>query len=1524
MSSDTAVNSSKYSVPKLESDGSNWITYRERMKVVQTAKGLMPHIRGTSRKPPYPPPFERDLPHIPSPTTVPRADGAGDAATPGEPGPGSDSDSRAPATQARARDAPPTDEYSHLTDEQYAELVDKMEAKFNLWETKEAGARALIYETLSDDLFIEVQSRPTAKGLWEAVVASCENKSLMYANAIRTRIQNTRCPEGGDVRAHLALLQREKQNLAAVGSRLDDSDFAAIITNSLPESYFGRVQTIVDISSISGQTIPIEFLVNKLNEEYDRRAINKANEIALASVTASPASGMSASGAPGSRSNVECYNCHGIGHIARNCRRKGGGKEGQWSKGRDGGGGNVNANAATERHHGFVALGNTVASALAASPGSYVDVFDSGASIHISPYRERFTTFQELTPPRPITAANGDEFLATGQGDVEICVPNGGASRMLTLRNVLYSSSVAFALVSIRKADEGGYTTVFEQGECKIVDRASNTNIARIPITAGLYQVVSQYVETYASAAATALSTSSRPGSKRLLKVTPYGLHRCLTHISLKAARDLVKDGHVTGVELLDGPIDQTCDVCIQAKITRKAIPDEAHPAPHDIPIVKYGEKVHSDTWDSNTLSLGGNGKSTLFVDEHTRSHHGFPIKSITETLDAYKNLEAAILTQTGTQVKWFHSDNGGEYIGELKKYVTSRGTHWSASVPHTPEQNGIAERAHRVHRERVSAMLLDAGLPQTLWAHAYKHSIYVHNRTGHSALDGKTPYEARFGTPPDIRHLRPWGTRVWARQESSRKLEPRGVAGHFVGFSENHRDGIHVYWPERRNVTVVRNYVWGEEVEPAPSTAQSDDAVSEGARIEEVESEADFDVDADTQGAMDGVDETEAVSEQGKGADEDKDAIESADEENAQAAPEDAEAAEQGEGEPDMAEEIIEEAPQEPPMGRGHRVRMPSARARRILEGEGTTGARRRTREHPRGVIPEAIMGALAALETPLEDSDVSESTCSSANISSDWGATVHGLVAQAGGDPLSGDPTSLREAQAAPDWPQWEAAIAVEMDNLRAHGTYDLVVRPPSAHVIGSRLVFHRKRDANGAVKQCKVRVVAQGFGQIPGVDYNETFAPVAKSSSLRLMIALAARHGWPLIQLDVKSAYLNGELDEEIYMRQPPGTAARGEEHLVCRLKKSLYGLKQAGREWYKTYRAAMTKLGMTRSEADHACFWTHDGESLAMVGTIVDDMLVTGTPDLVERFRTGIKGHFTVTDAGEVAWLLGIEVVRDVDAGTVRLAQRSAIDTVVRAMSLEGAKPAGTPIAVGGVLDKSQCPTTANAIADMARIPYREGVGMCMYIAVTTRPDIAYAVHRLASYMSNPGRPHWEALKRLVRYLLGTRDLWLVYGSDTTGLAGYTDADWGTSEDSRHSVCGYVYTFDGGAVSWSAKKQSVVALSSTEAEYIGITHAAKEAMWLKALLGDLVHPDFATHAVRLYSDNKSAMDLARNNAFHARTKHIAIRFHFIREAVERGDIDLGYRRTEDMPADVFTKPLTRGKLDHLGNLFGLRAF
>lgn len=474
----------------------------------------------------------------------------------------------------------------------------------------------------------------------------------------------------------------------------------------------------------------------------------------------------------------------------------------------------------------------------------------------------------------------------------------------------------------------------------------------------------------------------------------------------------------------------------------------------------------------------------------------------------------------------------------------------------------------------------------------------------------------------------------------------------------------------------------------------------------------------------------------------------------------------------------------------------------RRLAQGEGTADGRQ---TYPRSVQPSKLMGAATTTALCVTDEDGDDYVM----VESDDDEVVvvpnAALVLQEGQEPRN-----LAEAQASPDWPHWKAAMEKEIANLREHDTYDLVEPPSGANIVGSRFVFRIKRDADGSITQYKARLVAQGFTQVPGIDFNETFAPVAKLSSIRTLLALAARYDWELEQMDVKSAYLNGKLDETIYMRQPPGSAVDGQEHLVCSLKKTLYGLKQAGRGWYKTLSEAMAAMGFARCASDHAVWYRRDGESAIIVASSVDDLTITGTPDFVGSFKLDINSRFEMSDLGAMRWILGIEVKRDREAKTIAISQRSYIDTIVARFNLEDANPTPTPMQPGGALGQHQSPATPRQFEDMRDVPYREAVGSLMYAATGTRPDIMFAVTALSQFMQNPGRPHWEAVKRVLRYLKGTRELCLVYGSKREGLQGYSDADWGSSTEHRHSISGYVFTLDGGAISWSAKKQNVVAL------------------------------------------------------------------------------------------------------------------
>ena len=304
-----------------------------------------------------------------------------------------------------------------------------------------------------------------------------------------------------------------------------------------------------------------------------------------------------------------------------------------------------------------------------------------------------------------------------------------------------------------------------------------------------------------------------------------------------------------------------------------------------------------------------------------------------------------------------------------------------------------------------------------------------------------------------------------------------------------------------------------------------------------------------------------------------------------------------------------------------------------------------------------------------------------------------------------------------------------------------------------------------------------------------------------------------------------------------------------------------------------------------------------------------------------FKGGLSQHFEMTDLGELGWILGICVKRDQISKTISLSQAAYIDLVVKQFNLVPAPPLQTPIDPNAQISTAQSPVTEEQLSDMRNIPYHEAIGSLMYAAIGTRPDIAFAVTLLSQYLQNPGHAHWEQAKRVICYLKGTRDCELIFGP-SGGVEGFSDANWGNDIDDRHLICGYAFTLNGGAISWSSKKQSVVTLSSTEAEYIGITtHAAKEATWVRHLLSKLYSPHILNYPIIIHCNNKSAIELVSNATFHSCTKHITICYHYIRKALNAGVVALKHRGTDDMPADMFTKALIRLKLTKFAKYVGL---
>lgn len=488
---------------------------------------------------------------------------------------------------------------------------------------------------------------------------------------------------------------------------------------------------------------------------------------------------------------------------------------------------------------------------------------------------------------------------------------------------------------------------------------------------------------------------------------------------------------------------------------------------------------------------------------------------------------------------------------------------------------------------------------------------------------------------------------------------------------------------------------------------------------------------------------------------------------------------------------------------------------------------------------------------------------------------------------DSIPAEPKSYKEAISGKDAIQWKEAMQEEIISLMKNDVWDLVPLPKDRKPITCRWVYKIKTNPDNTIERYKARLVVRGFTQKHGIDFTETFAPVAKYPSLRLLFAKAASEKLDVLQLDIKTAFLYGDLEEETYMTQPEGFSQDG--NLVCKLKRTLYGLKQAPRGWNQKIHSFLISIGFTRTFADH-CVYVNLSTILLLW---VDDILLFGSKSMNEDIYRKLAATFDVTYIGFPKRVVGILVEQH--QKYIRLHQTLYAEEVLKRFKMQECKPVGTPCTG---IDSNSDPFDKSY--------YMQLLGSVMFLMIGTRPDIAYTVNLLSRALKDPTQAHWTAGKRLLRYIAGSKDLGLEYKSDTTFPSEelFVDADWGNHED-RKSITGMVCTIGGTAISWTSKKQGTVALSSTEAEYQAMTEAAKEAMWIRGFLKELGYQ--LKEPTRIYNDNTGAIALARDPVHHSRTKHIAIKHHFIRELLENHTIVIKYMASQDMPADLLTKNL-----------------
>jgi len=426
----------------------------------------------------------------------------------------------------------------------------------------------------------------------------------------------------------------------------------------------------------------------------------------------------------------------------------------------------------------------------------------------------------------------------------------------------------------------------------------------------------------------------------------------------------------------------------------------------------------------------------------------------------------------------------------------------------------------------------------------------------------------------------------------------------------------------------------------------------------------------------------------------------------------------------------------------------------------------------------------------------------------------------------------------------------------------------------------------------------LVAKGFEQLSGLDYTETFSPVIKPSTIRIILALAVHFDWPIRQLDVSNAFLHGFLVEEVFMEQPPGFIDKQHPDFVCKLHKAIYGLKQAPRAWFHRLSVFLLELGFIASLVDTSLFLYHCGAIKLFVLIYVDDIIVTGThSNVISALIYHLQQEFPLKDLGCLSYFLGIQVTRTSQG--LHLSQSKYIADLLSRVHMDGAKPAKSPCGSGAKLSQFD----GEQLSDPSL--YRHVVGALQYCTLT-RPEIGFSVNQLCQHLRSPTSTHRAFAKRVLRYLKGTVEDGLFYTKGSLQLQAYCDSDWAGSPDDRRSTSGFAVYLGQSLVSWSAKKQSIVSRSSTEAEYRSLAITTAELYWLRMLFKELCIPLPSVPVI--WCDNISALALASNPVFHARTKHIEVDYHFVREKVVNHDITVKFISTHDQVADIFTKSLS----------------
>ncbi|TID31301.1 hypothetical protein CANINC_000106, partial [Pichia inconspicua] len=1174
---------------------------------------------------------------------------------------------------------------------------------------------------------------------------------------------------------------------------------------------------------------------------------------------------------------------------------------------------------------------------------------DSGSTLHVCKNFEHLFEYSPLSAAGKISGISSSTLNILGYG--KIIFDNNGST--ITVSNVAFVPQARRNLLSINSISKtSGSKFIFDNNACYL---DTGVLIGKF-MTNTLYQFLP--------------------------------IPRVSNHISLSTALEIhSKLGHPNPTTMramgFTPPADvKLCTHCCAGKMTR------AFPKFSTTKTTSPLQLLHVDICGIIPIpGVSGERYFLTIVDDFTRWCSIIPLATKAQTATALKEFVTQVETHfssSGFKVAAVRSDNGKEFCNNnISDYFKNKGIVHQLTVPHNSSQNGVAERKHRTIQEKARTLLHESGLSYKFWSEAVKTAEFLVNRYPTPVLNGTSPFSLWHKRAPDYSIMHTFGCHCMVLvppEKRSNIFSPVSIAAIFVGYSPTHK-AYRVFVPQFDDIFISNNvrfddsqfpmlnpmnhsiqsgslasvsssdiffgrpaggipasaavitspvlsdsYVPSDRSSTKPvssdhsKTNPSDDSGSDDSGSDASKSDGGLIANNVSESNVFPIvndpvsdDVSHSASSSNLPSEANSQHLENLDELKNFDDLEDFAAQNQIDTLPPTAKDELFY----PVYDEIHHVPIESSLLPHPNDAYKSTSSVANS-DLPRPLAPPSILPVQRSL-SQLSNSSIEYPAAKRVQLDSPdhLSFLCNNAISLAFSTAISSDcpvslPITYHDVLSHSDRSAWLVAINIELQAHKDNNTWTFVKLPAGRRAIGCRWVFTIKNSTTPPTY--KARLVAQGFRQVYGLDYFETFSPVVRYESIRIVLALSAQFGLEIHQMDVSTAFLNGKLNEEIYMKVPDGVDAP--INTVCKLNKSLYGLKQAPLCWNTAINQVLLSAGFKRSVNEFGIYTKVKYNHILVVALYVDDLLICSNNAAdIQEVKDLLSSHYKMKDLGVASKFLGMHLKQS--GATIGLYLSQYLEQFLIEFNMQDCNPVATPFASGTDL------LPGKSISEAAASRFRSMVGKLLFAANTCRPDLSFAASTLSRYIKDPRENHVAAAKHVLRYIKGTLDHGIIYQKkDKFELVGYSDSDWAGDKFDRKSITGYVFILAGAAITWKSRKQPTVALSSTEAEYMALGDTVKELLWLIQLLNH-IGMKFNSPPI-IFEDNEGCKLLTDHPVHHQRTKHIDIKYHFIRHHLAAKHFRLLSARTDVMAADMFTKSLHRVKFKKFVDMIGMHNF